>query len=135
MIQLILTLTLTPKPILTISNLSNIVPTNVCNFQCHGQKNKFCVPNKFCLCSGPKEPTLSELCRRDLLRGQVVAVPAHGTSDLTSPSDGHKKRKKNKTYLFNMFCNPLTKQVFVFVYLTFELRYLSLHCLRFPCWS
>jgi hypothetical protein len=23
-------------------------------------------PNKCCLCSGPKEPTLSELCRRNL---------------------------------------------------------------------
>jgi hypothetical protein len=34
-----------------------------------------------------------------------------------------------------MFRNPLTKRVFVFVYLTFELRYLPLHCLRFPCWS
>jgi hypothetical protein len=34
-----------------------------------------------------------------------------------------------------MFRNPLTKPVFVFVYLTFELRYLPLHCLRFPCWS
>jgi hypothetical protein len=34
-----------------------------------------------------------------------------------------------------MFGNPLTKRVFVFVYLTFELRYLPLHCLRFPCWS
>jgi hypothetical protein len=40
-----------------------------------------------------------------------VAVPAHVTSDLTSPSDGHKKRKKKKTYLFNMFRNPLTKRV------------------------
>ena len=84
----------------------------------------FVFPNKFCLCNGPKEPTLSELCRRDL------RVPAHGTSDLTSPSDGHKKRKKTKTYLFNMCRNPLTKQVFVFVCLTFELRYLSLHCLE-----
>ena len=44
MIQPILTLTLTPKPILTKSNLNNNVPTNVCNFECHGQKNKFCVP-------------------------------------------------------------------------------------------
>ena len=44
MIQLILTLTLTPKPILTKSNLNNNVPTNVCNFECHGQKNNFCVP-------------------------------------------------------------------------------------------
>jgi hypothetical protein len=33
-----------------------------------------------------------------------------------------------------MFRNPLTKRVFVFVYLTFEFRYLPLHCLRFPCW-
>ena len=45
MIQLILSLTLTPKPILTKkNNLNNNVPTNVCNFECHGQKNKFCVP-------------------------------------------------------------------------------------------
>ena len=34
-----------------------------------------------------------------------------------------------------MFRNPLTNRVFVFVYLTFEPRYLPLHCLRFPCWS
>ena len=44
MIQLILTLTLTPKPILIKSNLNNNVPTNVCNFECHGQKNKFVFP-------------------------------------------------------------------------------------------
>ena len=82
----------------------------------------FVYPNKFCLCSGRKEPSLNELCRKNLYPAQVVAVPAHGTSDLTSPSDGHKK--KITTYLFNMFRNPLTKWVFVFVYLTFELRYL-----------
>jgi hypothetical protein len=34
--------------------------------------------------------------------------------------------KKITTYLFNIFHNPLTNQVFVFVYLTFELRYLPL---------
>jgi hypothetical protein len=28
-----------------------------------------------------------------------VAVPAHGTSDLTSPSDGHKKKKKTQNIL------------------------------------
>ena len=44
MIQLILTLALTPKPILTKSNLNNNVPSNVCNFERQGQKNKFCVP-------------------------------------------------------------------------------------------
>ena len=46
MIQLILTLTLTPKPILTKSNLNNNVPTNVCNFECHDRKNKLCVPQQ-----------------------------------------------------------------------------------------
>ena len=46
MIQLILTLTLIPKPILTKSNLNNNVPTNVCNFECHGQKNECCVPKQ-----------------------------------------------------------------------------------------
>ena len=44
MMQLILTLTLTPKPTLTKSNLNINVPTKVCNFECHGQKNKCCVP-------------------------------------------------------------------------------------------
>ena len=66
MIQLILTLTLTPKPILTVSNLNNNVPTNVCNFECHAKRINCVFPSKFWLCSGPKEPTLSELCRRDL---------------------------------------------------------------------
>ena len=66
MIQLILTLTLTPKPMLTKSNLNNNISTNVCNFECHGQQNNCVFPNKLCLCSDPKEPTLSELCRGDL---------------------------------------------------------------------
>ena len=66
MIQLILTLTLIPKPILIKSNLNNNVRTNVCNFECHGQKNKFCVPQQILPQQrGPNEPTLSELCRRD----------------------------------------------------------------------
>jgi hypothetical protein len=47
MMQLILTLTLTPKPILTKSNLNNNVhvPTKVCNFAMEFDSNKEILDN------------------------------------------------------------------------------------------
>jgi hypothetical protein len=58
----------------------------------------FVFPNKFCLCSGPKEPTLSELCRTDLQRGQVVAVPAHGQEKKVSRLSLTRKQWQKMTY-------------------------------------
>ena len=71
----------------------------------------------FCLCSGPDEPSLNELCRT-LQEGSLTCIGCgsslHGTSDLTFQSDGHAHNLKFQDASFIIMHKQRNSQFIVY---------------------